>query len=154
MPLVIQIFQDLKVSEAQNRIFFGPGYHENDYVIKWPNGKPFSTGFVNRHFNLILKKHGLPHIRFHELRHSYASMLLNDGFTLKDVQEYMGHADIQMTADMYGHPDMARKDIHSSHLGNRIFSDPDAKVIELGIAANPWNNFVSSHGDADRKSVV
>ena len=75
-------------------------------------------------------------------------MLLNDGYTLKDVQEYMGHADIQMTADLYGHLDMARKDMLSNHLANRIFSDPDAKVIELGIAANPWNNCVSSHGDA------
>ena len=55
-----------------------------------------------------MKNNHLPHIRFHELRHSCASLLLNNGFTLKDVQEYMGHADIQMTANIYGHLDMQR----------------------------------------------
>ena len=64
---------------------------------------------MSSHFALLLKKNGLPHIRFHELRHSCASLLLNNGCTLKDVQEYMGHSDIQMTANIYGHLDTARK---------------------------------------------
>lgn len=45
------------------------------------------------------------HIRFHELRHSCASLPLNAGFTQKDVQEWMGHANITMTANIYGHLD-------------------------------------------------
>ena len=57
----------------------------------------------------LLKKHGLPHIRFHELRHSCASLLLNNGFGLKDVQEWLGHSDIKMTANIYGHLDVGRK---------------------------------------------
>ena len=52
---------------------------------------------------------GLPRIRFHELRHSCASLLLSHGFTLKDVQEWLGHSDIKMTANVYGHLDVARK---------------------------------------------
>ncbi|MBQ8751735.1 MAG: tyrosine-type recombinase/integrase [Clostridia bacterium] len=51
----------------------------------------------------------MPHIRFHELRHSCASLLLNSGCSLKDVQEWMGHADIKMTANIYGHLDASRK---------------------------------------------
>lgn len=51
----------------------------------------------------------MPHIRLHELRHSCASLLINAGFTLKDVQEWMGHADIKMTANIYGHLDVSRK---------------------------------------------
>ena len=57
----------------------------------------------------MLKAHGMPHIRLHELRHSCASLLINAGFTLKDVQEWMGHSDIKMTANIYGHLDVARK---------------------------------------------
>ena len=64
---------------------------------------------MTHHFLKILKKNNLPHIRFHELRHSCASLLLNDGFALKDVQEWMGHSDIQTTANIYGHIDTARK---------------------------------------------
>jgi integrase len=46
---------------------------------------------------------------------------LNNGFTLKDVQEYMGHADIQITADIYGHLDVARKDMLSKGIESCIF---------------------------------
>ena len=58
---------------------------------------------------MLLKKNDLPPIRFHELRHSCASLLLSCGFGLKDVQEWLGHADIKMTANIYGHLDVARK---------------------------------------------
>ena len=51
----------------------------------------------------------LPHIRFHDLRHTCASMLLSEGYGLKDVQEWLGHSDIKMTANIYGHLDIRRK---------------------------------------------
>ena len=117
----LQIFQDLKDDEEQNRKFFGVGYHECDYVFKWPDGRPFRPDFVSGHFSMLLRTNGLPHIRFHELRHSCASMLLNEGFTLKDVQVYMGHADIQMTADIYGHLDVGRKDALARNIAGNIF---------------------------------
>ena len=77
----------------------------------YSNGQTESVSprLCSSHFSLLLRKHNLPHIRFHELRHSCASLLLNSGYTLKDVQEYMGHADIQMTANIYGHLDHKRK---------------------------------------------
>ena len=74
----------------ENRRFFGTGYHESEYVFKWQDGTPFRPDFVTRHFKMLLEKNGLPTIRFHELRHSCASMLLNEGFSLKDIQAYMG----------------------------------------------------------------
>ena len=72
-------------------------------------------------FALLLKNNHLPHIRFHELRHSCASLLLNSGFTLKDVQEYMGHSDIQMTANIYGHLDTQRKNLLTEKITASIF---------------------------------
>lgn len=85
------------------------------------NGAPFSPDYVSSHFSLLLKNNHLPHIRFHELRHSCASLLLNNGFTLKDVQEYMGHADIQMTANIYGHLDMQRKQLLTEKMASSLF---------------------------------
>ena len=105
----ITIFQTAKQAEEENHRLFGKEYQHNPYVFKWPNGQPFSSDYVSSHFRRLLKKHGLPHIRFHELRHSCASLLLNNGCTLKDVQEWMGHADIKMTANIYGHLDAVRK---------------------------------------------
>ena len=57
----------------------------------------------------VLKRAGLPRIRFHDLRHTCASMLLSEGYGLKDVQEWLGHSDIKMTANIYGHLDIRRK---------------------------------------------
>ena len=47
--------------------------------------------------------------------------ILNNGFTLKDVQEYMGHADIQMTANVYGHLDMQRKQLLTEKMASSLF---------------------------------
>lgn len=116
------IFQRAKSEEKENRRLFGQQYEENDYVFKWDNGKPYSPDYVTRRFSALLKKHDLPHIRFHELRHSCASLLINAGFGLKDVQEWMGHADIKMTANIYGHLDVARKQSMADQLSGTLSS--------------------------------
>ena len=103
------IFLAAKAQEEENCHLFGKGYQRNDYVFKWPDGRPFEPDYVTHHFAKVLARNGLPHIRFHELRHSCASLLLNNGCNLKDVQEWLGHSDIQTTANIYGHLDTARK---------------------------------------------
>ena len=120
-PEARTIFEAAKAAEDENRRLCGKGYTENDYVFKWPDGRPFDPDYVTKHFARLLKNNGLPHIRFHELRHSCASLLLNGGATLKDVQEYMGHADIQMTANIYGHLDTARKLELTDKIAGSIF---------------------------------
>ena len=82
---------------------------------------PLTTNALYHQFAEVLEQSSLPHIRFHELRHSCASLLLNNGFTLKDVQEYMGHADIQMTANIYGHLDMQRKQLLTEKMASSLF---------------------------------
>lgn len=108
-PEATEIFLAAKCQEQQNRLAFGKEYQENSYVFKWPDGHTYSPDYVSHRFNDLLKKHNLPHIRFHELRHSCASMLIAMGWTLKDVQEWLGHSDVKMTANIYAHLDTARK---------------------------------------------
>lgn len=105
----IEIFKQIKDQEALNRKLYGSEYVSNDYVFKWPNGKPYSPDYITHRFNDLLKIHNLPHIRFHELRHSCASILLSMGWSLKDIQEWLGHSDIKMTANIYSHLDTTRK---------------------------------------------
>lgn len=104
-----EILMDLKQQQEQNKKFFGNEYHDSDYVFRWPDGKPFSPDYVTDKFQKLLKAAGMPKIRFHELRHSAASNLLNMNFNLKDVQDWLGHSDIKTTANIYGHLDAKRK---------------------------------------------
>ena len=117
---VIGIFKGLKAEENINRKDFGSAYIEDEHVFKWPNGEVIKPDYVTVHFREKLKKSNLPKITFHELRHSCASMLLCSGYTLKDVQEYMGHSDIQTTANIYGHLDNARKEVLTSAMSGSL----------------------------------
>lgn len=67
------------------------------------SGKPISPRNLVRHFKSALKEAGLPDIRFHDLRHSHASLLLAAGVNPKIVQERLGHSQISLTLDTYSH---------------------------------------------------
>ena len=58
---------------------------------------------MGRHFTDILRRAGLRKIRFHDLRHSCASLLLDQGVDLIVIKELFGHAHISITADIYTH---------------------------------------------------
>ncbi len=105
----ISLFKSLWEMEQQNRHFFGADYISNNYIFKWPDGHLYSPDYVSHRFHDLLEKHKLPQIRFHDLRHSCASVLLSMGWTLKDIQEWLGHDDIQTTANIYSHMDFSRK---------------------------------------------
>lgn len=119
-PEALEIFRAAKCQEQQNRLAFGREYQENNYVFKWPDGHTYSPDYVTHRFGDLLKKHNLPHIRFHDLRHSCASMLIAMNWSLKDVQEWLGHSDIQMTANIYSHLDIARKNNIANSLADRF----------------------------------
>ena len=106
---ITNIFVRLKLREKENKKLFGKEYNNNDYVFKWDNGKPYNPDYITDKFSNTLVKYALKRIRFHDLRHSCASLLNSQGFTLKDIQEWLGHADIQTTANTYSHLDIKRK---------------------------------------------
>lgn len=102
-PIIERIFSDALKNESKNRKLFGDAYQENNYIFKWDDGHPYSPDYVTRKFGKLLKKYDMPPIRLHDLRHSCASILLESGHNLKDVQSWLGHADIQTTGNIYGH---------------------------------------------------
>lgn len=105
-----EIFLRQKKREEENKQKFGKNYISNDYVFKWDNGEIIKPDYVSKKLGELLEKNGLPHIRFHDLRHSCASYLASKGFQLKDIQEWLVHADIETTANIYAHLYADRKD--------------------------------------------
>ena len=89
---------------AAPHLWVGEGW----IVHAW-NGAQLHHDTPSRWFRHFADAHGFEGVRFHDLRHTCASMLLSEGYGLKDVQEWLGHSDIKMTANIYGHLDIRRK---------------------------------------------
>jgi len=80
-----------------------------DYVCVYALGRLYDPDFVTGHFGQLLKKHNLKKIRFHDFRHSCASVLLAQGVPMKQIQEWLGHSDMSTTANIYSHLDTVTK---------------------------------------------
>ena len=80
-----------------------------DYVNVDAIGNIYNPDYVSEHFAVLLKRHGLRKIRFHDLRHSCASTLLALGKQMKDIQMWLGYSDIGTTGNIYSHLDSHSK---------------------------------------------
>jgi integrase len=79
-------------------------WEDNDLVFPNQVGRPVEKGnLLRRSFWPLLERAGLPHMRFHDLRHSSATLLLGEGVHPKVVQERLGHSSISVTMDVYSH---------------------------------------------------
>ena len=113
---VREVLLKLKKKQSENRRIFGKTYKESDYIFAWQDGRLYRPDYVTRAFQKVLKKHNLKIIRFHDLRHSTASILYDKGWGLKDIQEWLGHADIETTGNIYTQITNQRKQITAKSL--------------------------------------
>ena len=81
----------------------------SDYVYVNAMGKRIKPAYLMQAFPVFLEQHGMRHIRFHDLRHSCATLLYANGVALKDIQEWLGHSDIGTTSNIYTHLDYNSK---------------------------------------------
>ncbi len=85
----------------KNRLQYGPDYKQHDLVCCWPDGDILCPQTMYHRFKRMLKTTSLPDIRFHDLRHSCASALLDMDVPLKVISDMLGHSSIKVTADIY-----------------------------------------------------
>ena len=118
----------LQVKEAQelNKQVCGNCYnHEYDgFVFVDELGERMRANYLTSAFPKFLEDHGLRRMRFHDLRHSCASLLLANGVPMKQIQEWLGHSDIGTTANIYSHLDYKSK-ITSANVMDNILTLPD-----------------------------
>ncbi|MEH7456356.1 site-specific integrase [Bacillus sp. JJ1127] len=88
----------------------GDRYTDLDLVLPTKYGNPLTSRSIRRSFHDITKKLGLPRIRFHDLRHTHATLLIQQNVNVKLISERLGHSKIQTTLDTYSHvlPEMQR----------------------------------------------
>ena len=103
--------KELKKNQDDNKQFFGKGYNlkYSEYVCVNELGNIINPNYITRKFKELLQNNEMKIIRFHDLRHSCASLLLHLGYNMKDVQLWLGHGDIGTTMNIYAHVDDSRK---------------------------------------------
>lgn len=114
MPLVADL-RDILIEHKKtidaNRKDFGKTYDNefNEYICVNENGNLIKPGYVTKIFAKVLCNNGLRKIRFHDLRHSCASLLVASGVPMKMIQEWLGHSNFSTTADRYSHLEHTQK---------------------------------------------
>jgi len=100
---VLEALGQHRIRQLEAKLQADPKWEEHDLVFCNIYGRFLNSASLQVLFSSLLKKAGLPHMRFHDLRHSAATMLLAMGVPIKVVQELLGHSDISTTLNAYGH---------------------------------------------------
>ncbi len=111
VPPVEDILLKMKTKQEENMRLCGNVYSTEylDYISVNQLGERLKPNYITQHFRAVLEKAELRVIRFHDLRHSCASLLYRNGVSLKEIQEWLGHSDISTTANIYTHLDFTSK---------------------------------------------
>ena len=132
MPMAVETLRQHKTRQTQIRTDAGAKWEEDDLVFPNRVGRPMVVAnFYYRSFQPLLQKAELPPIRFHDLRHSTASMLLALGVHPKIVQEMLGHSSIGITMDTYSHAMPTLQDEAVQQLNQRLTTLYDATAKQI-----------------------
>lgn len=124
IPLFREKLLTLKEKQRQERELFKGSYVKDyiGYVYVNEIGELINPDYISSAFPKFLRKNGLRKIRFHDTRHSCASLLLRNGVQMKEIQAWLGHSDYGTTANLYAHLNLQDSMLHSaSALSGRLF---------------------------------
>ncbi len=112
MPaFVVEALREHRIRQDLERELAGDLWQETGFVFTSLVGTPLDGSNVTHKFQELLARSGLPRLRFHDLRHTCASLLVAMGVPLPVVRDILGHSQISITADTYSHvtPLLARE---------------------------------------------
>ena len=104
-------FQKVKEAQELNKKVCGNcyNYDYDGYVFVNELGERMRPNYLTEYFPKYIAKHGMPKMRFHDLRHTFASILINQDVPLLNVSTFLGHSDLSTTANIYAHLDKSKK---------------------------------------------
>ena len=128
LPQAEELLLKQKALIETNKQMLGKSYNKKylDYVCVDNLGRLILPNRLTHNFIKIIKRNQLRHIRFHDLRHSCASIMLKNGVPMKQIQEWLGHADFGTTANIYSHLDYTAKQ-NSANTISSVFNFVDSK---------------------------
>jgi integrase len=135
-PSTIAVLRVHRRRQATERLAFGAGYRDHGRVFTRPGGEPLNPDAVSIQFKRRAARLGLPPVRFHDLRHGWATMALEAGEHPKVVAEQLGHASVRVTLDTYSHvtPGVQREAV--TRVAGR-FLPPVSRLLANEPASSP-----------------
>ena len=103
MDLTFKALKTHRKSQIKRMLKNETSYNDEGFVCAWDNGQPYRPHYISDMSRNSVKKLGYPIIRFHDLRHTHATMLLSKGVNPKIVSERLGHSTVSITLDIYSH---------------------------------------------------
>lgn len=107
--IVVDALRRHRIRQLEERLWAGSRWQDGGLVFTSTIGTPVDEHNLRKQFRALVMKAGLPHMRFHDLRHSAASLLAAQGATARDVMETLGHTQITTTMNLYTHVFTERK---------------------------------------------
>ena len=142
-PSLVQVLREHRIETEAQAILLGRELGGDDLVFAYPDGRPLDASTVTHALARVLREAGLPHLRFHDLRHSHASYLLGAGVNPKVVSERLGHASVAFTLDTYAHVMPGMQESAADSLDRLILPGllkPENVVKEGRVECEPHRN--------------
>lgn len=132
-PSAVEALRAHRIRQNEERLRLGEIWQDNDLVFCAEDGSPLDGQSVTRyHFRRVLRRAGLSSMRFHELRHTYATLMNEAGMDIKKVSATLGHSTTAITADLYTH--------HTTE-GQRQVADVAEAIVTGGRQSSVNPNF-------------
>ena len=134
--IVENMLLEMKENQDNYRLLYGNCYDmtDSEYIYLRPNGKRYKTNWITENFKRFLEKNNLRVIRFHDLRHTCATMLRHTGVPMEDIQKFLGHSTITTTEGIYAHFDDSKHKATitklSNYLSDKTLDDEFGNVID------------------------
>lgn len=134
LPLIPHIEKMLlkkKQSQEHFRKLLRGGYCNDylNYICTDDFGVLIKPEYVTAHFKKVVDKNGLRYLRFHDLRHTCASLLLSQHIPLKSIQDWLGHANFETTANIYSHLDFSSRIESADKIAN-VLGEAESSFYE------------------------
>lgn len=120
---IMDLLKAHRIEQARQRLAMGPLWVDTDRVFTQDNGKGVFPDSLSQWWRAFLEDNGLPHIRFHDIRHTCATLLLANGIDMKTVSVRLGHSKVSTTMDIYAHALESKNRESADRLHDLLLSD-------------------------------
>ena len=129
IPAVEKLLLEEKEKQEMFRRLFKKSYCRDylDYICVDQTGNLLRPNYVTEHFAWLVQKYDLKKIRFHDLRHTCASLLLSNGISMKQIQIWLGHSTFATTADIYAHLDFTAQEESTNAMSGMFIRTPEGQ---------------------------